>query len=57
MKEQIGIDLFLQVYEYIKKENELSLNFYTTEGLELAGLTKRDINILELKKEYDEIKW
>ena len=56
MKEQIGIDLFLQVYEYIKKENELSLNFYTTEGLELAGLTKRDINILELKKEYDEIK-
>ena len=50
IKGEISIDLFLQSYEYIKSENEISLNLYTTEGLELAGLTKRDIKTLEFKK-------
>ena len=54
IKGEISIDLFLQSYEYIKSENEISLNLYTTEGLELAGLTKRDIKTLEFKREYKE---
>lgn len=55
IKGEISIDLFLQSYEYIKSENAISLNLYTTEGLELAGLTKRDIKTLEFKREYKEI--
>lgn len=54
IKGKIGIDLFLQSYEYIKSENELSLNFYTPKGLELAGLTKKDMKTLEFKKENGE---
>lgn len=50
IKGKISIDLFLQSYQYIKSEDEISLNLYTTEGLKLAGLTKKDIKILELKK-------
>lgn len=54
IKGEISIDLFLQSYEYIKSENEISLNLYTPKGLELAGLTKRDIKTLEFKREYKE---
>ena len=54
IKGEISIDLFLQGYEYIKSENEVSLNLYTPKGLELVGLTKRDIKTLEFKREYKE---
>ena len=53
MKNEIGIDLFLQGYEYIKSDNKSLLNMFTAEGLQLAGLTAKDIHILEVKKEYD----
>ena len=49
IKDQIGIELFLQGYEYIKAENNLSLDIYTKEGLELAGLSENDIKRLEFK--------
>ena len=54
IKGEISIDLFLQSYEYIKSENEISLHIYTPDGLELAGLTKRDIKTLEFKRKYEE---
>lgn len=49
IKDQIGIELFLQGYEYIKAENDLSLDIYTKEGLELAGLNENDIKTLEFR--------
>ena len=52
MKEEIGIDLFLNGYEYIRNENKYLLNMFTTESLQLAGLTRKDVNILEKIKEY-----
>ena len=33
IKGEISIELFLQGYEYIKSENEISLNLYTPKGL------------------------
>lgn len=56
IKGQIGIDLFLQSYDYIKSENRILIDAYTKEGLELAGLTEKDIKTLEFKKEYRENK-
>ena len=50
IKDQIGIELFLQGYEYIKAENNLSLDIYTKDGLELAGLSENDIKTLEFRK-------
>ena len=49
IKDQIGIELFLQGYEYIKAENNLSLDIYTKDGLELAGLSEKDIKTLEFR--------
>lgn len=56
IKGQIGIDLFLQSYDYIKSENRILIDAYTKEGLEFAGLTEKDIKTLEFKKEYRENK-
>ena len=49
IKGQIGIELFLQGYEYIKAQNNISLDIYTKEGLELAGLNENDIKTLEFR--------
>lgn len=53
VKDEIGIDLFINAYECIKNEEKHLLNRYTTEGLKLAGLTTKDINVMEFEKEYD----
>ena len=53
IKNEIGIDIFLQAYEYIKSDNKNLLNMFTAEGLQLAGLTAKDIHILEVKEEYN----
>ena len=53
IKNEIGIDTFLQAYEYIKSDNNNLLNMFTEEGLQLAGLTAKDIHILSIKREYD----
>lgn len=53
VKDEIGIDLFINAYECIKNEEKHLLNRYTTEGLKLAGLTTKDINVIEFEKEYD----
>lgn len=55
VKDEIGIDLFINAYECIKNEEKHLLNRYTTEGLKLAGLTTKDINVMEFEKEYDNI--
>lgn len=43
MKNKIAIDTFIDVYEYIQNEKRQYLKMYTEEGLELAGLSKSDI--------------
>ena len=49
IKNEIGIDTFLQAYEYIKSDNNNLLNMFTEEGLQLAGLTAKDIHILSIR--------
>lgn len=53
VKDEIGIDLFINAYEYIKREEKLGLDIYTEDGLRLAGLTTKDINVMGFEKEYD----
>lgn len=40
MQEKIGIDLFLDAYQYMQNEEKPTLDIYTEEGLKLAGLTE-----------------
>ena len=40
MQEKIGIDLFLDTYQYMQNEEKPTLDIYTEEGLKLAGLTE-----------------
>lgn len=50
LKEEIGLDLLLTAYDYIKGDsNKENLLFFTKEGLELAGLNEEDIK--KIKKE------
>lgn len=47
MKDEIGIDLFIDAYENIKMDNEkdtYTLDIYTEEGLKLAGLDEKQEN-------------
>ena len=43
MKDEICIDTFIDVYQYIQNEDKQYLNIYTEEGLKLAGLNENDI--------------
>lgn len=43
MKGKIGVDAFIDVYEYIKNREQEYLDIYTEEGFKLAGLNKEDI--------------
>lgn len=46
IKENIGVEIFLDAYENIKAENEKEKHFlskYTKEGLQLAGISKKEI--------------
>lgn len=43
MQEEIEIDLFLEMYKYLEFNKRNYLNCYIDEWLELAGLTKKDI--------------
>lgn len=43
VKDEIGIDLFINAYKYIENEEKYLLNRYTAKGLKLAGLTDDDI--------------
>lgn len=40
MQGKIGIDLFLDAYQYIQNEERQYLDIYTEEGLKLAGLNE-----------------
>ncbi len=53
MKDKIGIELYTNAYKYIKEKEERFLNIYTIEELKLAGLTKKDIDVMKFEKEYD----
>lgn len=53
IQNKIGIDTFIEIYQYIQNQETQILNRYTTSELKLLGLTAEDIHILEVKREYD----
>ncbi len=46
MKDEICIDTFIDVYQYIQNEEKQCLSIYAEEGLKLAGLNEKDIKKL-----------
>ena len=53
LKNEINLELFIYAYEQIKIENHANdfMNWFTDEGLELAGFSKEDIKQIKGKKE------
>ena len=52
IKGKIGLELFIHAYDFYKTEyNNKMANFYTDEGLKLAGMTNKDIERINHKKE------
>ena len=51
LKDEISIDLFLEAYDEMKREQEKNcLDWFTDEGLKLAGFSERDIQRMKKKE-------
>lgn len=51
IKDKIGLELFIHAYDYYKNDYKNNMpNFYTDEGLKLAGFSEEDIKKINHKK-------
>ena len=51
IKDKIGLELFIHAYDYYKNDYKNNMpNFYTDEGLKLAGFSEEDIKKINNKK-------